>query len=214
MMISIFRKIEFNGLKCKKGFTVAELMISLSIGMVISSAALYLMIQAFNGAEAMVRDYYLTLYGRILREKLVRAVDGRNGLRVAMWDTFSIQHMQGKASKHEPAAEHVHKMLYDYLDMKSDYQPANADVKTVTVTRHIDELTQFISKNASKNEKFISVFNKPVVIEAMDHELVPRNDVTRRPRHLRSTFKFEVNIGGKKYYPFYTMKTTIVNNEP
>ncbi len=213
-MISIFRKIEFKGLKSKKGFTVSELMISLSIGLLISSAALYLMIQAFNGAEAMVRDYYLTLYGRILREKLVRSVEGRNGLRVSMWDSFWIQHMPGKSSEHEPTADHVHTMEYDYLDMTSSYDPVSADVKTVTITRHIDELTQVFAKNAKKNNKFVSVFNKPIVIKAMDHELVPRNDITRRPRYLRSTFELEVNIAGKKYYPFYTIKTTIVNNEP
>ena len=105
-------------------------------------------------------------------------------------------------------------MTYDYLDMISDYEPENADVKTVTITRHIDVLTQYVSKNASKNAKFISVFNKPVEIESMDHQLIPRNDITRRPRYLRSNFGLEVNIGGKLYYPFYTMQTTIVNDEP
>jgi len=209
------KKNKIKSLKFKKGFTVAELMVSLSIGLLILSAALYLMIQAFNGADAMIRDYYLTLYGRILREKLVRSVDGHNGLRVAMWESFWIQYLPGN----DPAKpDHVAKISYEYLDMASDYEPVDANVRTVFITRHKDELTETFKKekNLSKNDKFVSIFSDPVDVTAMEHELVPRNDITRRPRYLRSNFKFEFNIGGKNYETpyFYTIQTTIVNDEP
>ena len=93
MKLISWKKNKIKSLKSKKGFTLAEVMVSLTIGLLILSASLYLMIQAFNGSETMIRDYYLTLYGRILRERLVRAVNGRNGLRVAMWQSFWIQYI-------------------------------------------------------------------------------------------------------------------------
>ncbi|MDA3798004.1 MAG: hypothetical protein PF692_02875 [Kiritimatiellae bacterium] len=198
--------------KSKRGFTVAELMVSLTIGFLISSAAVYLLVQAFAISGTMLRDFYLQFYGRLLREKIVRSVDGHNGLRVSIWESFDIQHLPGNASTHEP--EHVHTMSYEYLDMTSDYKPEDAVVKTVTINRHIDLLTQtFTDKKVSKNNKFVKIFKDPIVIEAMDHTLVPRNDVTRVPRHLLSSFTFEVNLGGVNYYPTYVINTTVVNDE-
>lgn len=197
--------------KSKRGFTLAEIMVSLAIGFLISSAAVYLLVQAFAISGTMLRDYYLQFYGRLLREKIVRSVDGHNGLRVSIWDSFWIQYLPGN----DPAKpDHVAKISYEYLDMTSEYKPEDADVKTVQISRHIDLLTQtFIDKKVSKNDKFIEVFKEPIIIEAMTHDLVPRNDVTRVPRHLLSSFTFEVNLGGVNYYPTYVIKTTVVNDE-
>lgn len=184
----------------KHGFTVIEASISLSIGVMILSAATYLMVQAFGISRDAVVDFYLASQGRQLREKLSRGIDGHNGLRVGLWDSIDVQYQN----------EYAEKLYIDYLDITSDdFWPEEADKEEIFIRRKSGEIAY---KSTSDNE-FKYPLKEPLNVRSMTHEVVPRNDLDYTPRHLLSEFYLRSEIAGEEYVNYYVIKTTIMNDE-
>ena len=184
----------------KHGFTLVETTIALSIGVLILSAVTYLMVQSFEISRDAFADYYLATQGRVLRERLLRRVDGNNGLRVGIWGSFEVIYQN----------QYAEKMYYDYLDMSanSDWPDAAGDER-VLIRRKL----QMVAYNSTVDGNFKFPLKDRIIVQDMFHKLYSRNDITCEPRHLFSEFYLKIMIDGVAYDQFYYVKTVIVNDE-
>ena len=76
-----------NSTKC--AFTLIEMMLALGISSMIAASVIGVMINVFWIYQDTSADFYLTQFGRITREKLLRGDDGKFGMREAYWSSFS-----------------------------------------------------------------------------------------------------------------------------
>ena len=183
-----------------KGFTLLELMISSSIGLFILSAVMYLMIQAFSVVRDSFADYYLAAQGRVLREKLLRNIDGRNGMRVAMWgDTLTVVYQN----------KYAEKMNYNYLNVSSSEWPDVNNFERVLIRRRNAQ----VAYKSTIDGTFKFPLKDRIVVQDMFHKFYDRNDITCEPRHIFSEYYLKIFIDGVAYDQFYYVKTVIVNDE-
>jgi prepilin-type N-terminal cleavage/methylation domain-containing protein len=184
-----------------KGFTLVEVTIASSLGLFILSAAMYLMIQAFAIARDAFADYYLTAQGRVLRERLLRRIDGNNGMRDAVWDSIDVRYQN----------THAEKFFYNYLNVSTNGDwPDITDYEKVLVRRE--------SKRVAYKSTFDSTYkyplnNEEIYVQNMYHKLVGRNDLTCEPRHIISEYYLKIKIDGTEYDQYYYVKTAVVNDE-
>lgn len=72
----------------KHRFTLVEMMLAFAIASMMAGGVLGVMINVFWMYQDTTADYYLTQFGRIAREKMLRGADAKYGLREAYWSSF------------------------------------------------------------------------------------------------------------------------------
>lgn len=77
--------------KLKAGFTLAEMMVSLSIGLVVLGTTASLLVQIYWSWRDGIAMWYLSQEARVARERIVRGIEGSYGVREGSFDTVTIQ---------------------------------------------------------------------------------------------------------------------------
>ena len=72
-------------------FTLIEMMTAIGISSFIAAATLGVMRNVFWIYQDTTADFYLTQFGRIAREKMLRGDDAKFGLREAYWSSLDSQ---------------------------------------------------------------------------------------------------------------------------
>jgi len=76
--------------KCftKRRFTLIEMMVALGISSMIVASVVGVMVNVFWIYQDTTADFYLTQFGRIAREKMLRGENAKFGMREASWESF------------------------------------------------------------------------------------------------------------------------------
>ena len=83
--------------KSKSGFTLAEMLISLPIGVIVLGTVATMLVQVYKSWRDGVAMWYLSQEARIARERILRGIEGSYGVREGSYETVSIQ---GGSSPH------------------------------------------------------------------------------------------------------------------
>lgn len=73
----------------KRGFTLVEMMLALGISSMIAASVIGVMINVYWIYQDTTADFYLTQFGRIAREKMLRGEAAKFGMREAYWSSFN-----------------------------------------------------------------------------------------------------------------------------
>jgi len=72
----------------KRRFTLIETMVALGISSLMVASVIGVMVNVFWIYQDTTADFYLTQFGRIAREKMLRGENAKFGMREASWGSF------------------------------------------------------------------------------------------------------------------------------
>ena len=169
-----------------KGFTLVEIMIALTISVVILGAVITILIQTLwiwrDGTSWM----YLTEQTRLVREKMLRGLDGKYGLRQASASNYSVSSSGGQD------------MLTFGVETNIWPTTSTADDRLYTVLLQTGE------------QLGVSGTDRPTVLARPDVK-AKLLDFTANGRTVSATYRVVVQIGGRSFTNKHSMTTFLVN---
>ena len=177
----------------RRGFTLIELMLAMGISSMIAASVIGVMINVIWIYQDTTADFYLTQFGRIAREKMLRGQDAKYGMREANWSSFD----NGVAS-----------VGYSTDDDSAD--PFSAGVTADTLFTITDQLSASFGGDIAENMINADLSIEQQKVETSDDSTF--NKIYQEQRGVNIYTLLKIVISGKTYLAEHKIGATIIND--